>query len=508
MRLKDYLMAIISGFLLMLSFPGLINMDLSGRTGFLAFFGLVPLLTVLEKKDSKQLFILGLITGFIYLGGAVSWLTNMKELGVLAFPCWVLLGLYPALYIGAFAFFTGRAGLAFAPFIWTGLELLRSHLFGGFPWALLGYSQFTALPVIQISDITGVYGVSFLLVLINTGFASVFVSGGTGKLKKFLPLAVGLFLLVGFIAYGFVKLNQFKEPVGKQHLISVIQANVSQPEKWDPNYAEAAFSRHETLSESVKKEMPEVIIWPETATAMYVKHKPEYMARLSKLARYTSADLLIGTPDAVPDKDFNVAEAYNSVMHLSKEGKVLGLYAKMHLVPFGEFVPFEKQLKFLEKFTAGFNKWDAGKEPVIFLTSGGLKIATPVCWEVIFPADCRKFVKLGAGYLLTVSNDGWYGVSAAPYQHFMVLPFRAVENRVSVGRAANTVVSGFVDYTGRIKGTLKQDETNTLTAGLFESVAGLTFYTRFGDLFSWVCVLIAAFGVVTGHRLNKGKNAK
>ena len=508
MKLKDYLFAIISGFILLLAFPSSVNLNLSGSMGFFAFFGLAPLLIVLKDKNSKQAFSLGLITGFIYLGGAVFWLNNMKELGVLAFPCWLLLGLYLAFFTGLFALLTARAGLVFAPFIWIGLELLRTLLFTGFPWALLGYSQFTNLPLIQICEFTGVYGISFLAVLINTGLALATANkdAEAERVRKYLPLAAGVFLLCAVLFYGSLRLKQLGNGTKEKHIFTVVQANVAQPEKWEPAYSENAFSKHEKLSESAKDISPEVLVWPETATAMYVKYKPEYLYRLSRLAKNTKADLLIGTPDAVPDRDLNIAEAYNSVLHLSNEGKPQDTYAKIHLVPFGEFMPLEKQLKFLEKFTSGFNKWNAGKEPVVFTTAKGLKISSPVCWEVIFPDDCRRFVEKGARYFLTVSNDGWYGVSAAPYQHFMVLPFRAVENRISIGRAANTVLSGFVDYTGKIITTLGQNEMNTLSASLNDSGQGLTFYTLYGDIFSWACVLPALFGIITGYRFRKGNN--
>jgi len=506
MKPKDYLYSIISGFLLMFSFPSIFILNLSGSTGILAFFSLVPFLIVLKNKTIKQSFLLGSITGFIYLGGAVYWLNNMRELGVLAFPCWLLLAFYLSLFIGFFAVITRKIGLAFAPFVWVGLEYLRTHLFGGFPWCLLGYSQFNCLQIIQISDITGVYGISFLLVLINTGIAFVFTSERPEKNKKFLPLAAGSILLAIFLIYGFLSLKKLGTGSGKKYNFRVVQAAIAQPEKWDPYYAETAFSKYEKLSENINNESQEIIVWPETATAMYVKYRPEYWARLVKLAKSSQADLFIGSPEAVPDKDLNVAEAYNSVIHFSKEGKVLGIYAKMHLVPFGEFVPFEKQLKFLEKFTTGFNKWNKGKTPVIFTTTNGLKVSSPVCWEVIFPSDCRRFVKLGARYLLTVSNDGWYGISAAPYQHFIVLPFRAVENRVSISRAANSALSGFIDYTGKIIGTLGQNEINTLSASLSDSGCGNTFYTEYGDLFSWICIFLVFIGIIYEFRAGKGKN--
>ncbi|OGF49631.1 MAG: apolipoprotein N-acyltransferase [Candidatus Firestonebacteria bacterium RIFOXYA2_FULL_40_8] len=496
MKIKEYSLAILSGLLLVISFPSFFNMSLNGQSGWFAFVGLVPLLIVLQGKTKKQAFLLGCITGFIYLGGAVYWLNFMKELGIIAFPAWLLLGTYLSLYIGLFALLTVSAGLMYAPFIWVGIELLRTYLLSGFPWALLGYSQFKFLPFIQIADITGVFGVSFVLVLFNAGIACIYIAKKKSAGKRYFPFAAGIIVIIIFLLYGSLKLHSYNSIVEERvSTFTVIQGNISQSGKWDQNYADQAFSVHEELSLKSKKTSSEVIIWPETSTAMYVKYMPVYWARLQSLAKTTKADLLIGSPDVIPDKDLNIKEAYNSVFHFSKDGSYDNKYAKMHLVPFGEFVPFEKQLKFLEKFTAGFNKWDAGKETVVFTTSSGLKISTPVCWEVIFPQDCRRFVKEGAKHLITVSNDGWYGISSAPHQHFMVLPFRAIENRVGVGRAANTILSGFVDYTGQIKGTLGLFERDALSASLRQCRAGLTFYTRFGDLFSYMCLLIALFGV-------------
>ncbi|OGF50262.1 MAG: apolipoprotein N-acyltransferase [Candidatus Firestonebacteria bacterium GWA2_43_8] len=499
MKFKEYLPAIVSGLLLVISFPSFINMSLNGATGWFAFIALVPLLIVLQGKTIKQAFLLGCITGFIYLGGAVYWLNFMKELGILVFPAWLLLGTYLALFTGLFAVLTVTSGVLYAPFIWVGIELLRTYFMSGFPWALLGYSQFKFLPLIQISDITGVFGVSFVLVLFNTGLAYIYIARKEAPKTRCLPILAALFVITIFIIYGLNQLQSLNSVTAeKEHIFTVIQGNISQSEKWDQNYADTAFSAYEKLSLDSKAVSPEVIVWPETATAMYVKYMPVYWSRLQTLARNTNSDLLVGSPDAVPDKDLSIKEAYNSVFHFAKDGRYDDKYAKIHLVPFGEYVPFEKQLKFLEKFTAGFNKWDEGKTSVVFTTSNGLKISTPVCWEVIFPQDCRRFAKEGAKYLVTVSNDGWYGVSSAPHQHFMVLPFRAVENRVGVARAANSTLSGFVEPTGKIISTLGLFEQGKLSAGLKNSREGLTFYTTFGDVFSYLCGLVALFGVFTG----------
>ncbi|OGF47324.1 MAG: apolipoprotein N-acyltransferase [Candidatus Firestonebacteria bacterium RIFOXYC2_FULL_39_67] len=508
MKFKEYILAIVSGLFLVVSFPSFINMSLNGWSGWFAFVGLVPLLIVIQGKTKKQAFLLGCITGFIYLGGAVYWLNFMKELGILAFPAWLLLGTYLSLFIGLFCVLTVLTGLVYAPFIWVGVELLRTYLLTGFPWALLGYSQFKFLPLIQIADITGVFGVSFVLVLFNTGIALIHIKRKEGIKKRFLLIFAGIFVLVIFLLYGFIKLHIYGEKNETGHIFTVIQGNISQTAKWDQNYVDFAFSTHENLSLESKNDFPEVIIWPETATAMYVKYMPVYWAKLQSLAKVVNADLLVGSPDAVPDKDLSVKEAYNSVFHFSKYGNFTGKYAKMHLVPFGEYVPFEKQLKFLEKYTAGFNKWEKGRKEVVFTTSNGLEISTPVCWEVIFPQDCRRFVVEGAKYLITVSNDGWYGVSSAPHQHFMVLPFRAVENRVSVGRAANTTLSGFVDYTGKIKNTLGLFERNKLSIALPSCGEGLTFYTKFGDVFSYICVMVALFGIFLGLKGKEWKKKK
>jgi len=463
----------------------------------------------LQEKTKSQAFLLGCISGFIYLGGAVYWLNFMKELGPLAFPSWLLLGTYLSLFIGLFALLTVSTGLLYSPFIWVGLELLRAYLLSGFPWALLGYSQFKFLPLIQIADITGVFGISFVLVLINTGLASLVILKGDGFKKRFLPLAAGVFVMIIFLFYGFLTLQKYgQNPGGKEHIFTVIQGNIDDKEKWNQNRAELAFSTHETLSLGVRKDSPDVIIWPETATAMHTKYMPVYWERLQTLAKKTGADLLVGSPDAVPDAALNIKEAYNSVFHFSKDGSFKGRYAKMHLVPFGEFVPFEKQFKFLEKYTAGFNKWDAGRDLTVFSTTSGLQIATPVCWEVIFPGDCRLFVKAGARYLVTVSNDGWYGISSAPHQHFMVLPFRAVENRVSVVRAANTTLSGFVAPTGKIISTLGLFERDKLSAALPARNGGLTFYTEFGDIFSWLCVLVSGLGIFLGLKGKEWRKKK
>ncbi|MFH1074321.1 MAG: apolipoprotein N-acyltransferase, partial [Candidatus Firestonebacteria bacterium] len=340
MKLKEYILAIVSGLLLVISFPSFINMSLNGWSGWFAFIGLVPLLVVLQGKTRKQAFLLGCLTGFVYLGGAVYWLNFMKELGILAFPAWLLLGTYLSLFVGLFAVLTVTAGLVYAPFIWAGMELLRTYLLSGFPWALLGYSQYKFLPLIQIADITGVAGVSFALVLFNTGLAVMYISRRENNKKRFLPVIAGIFVIIVFLFYGLIKMRNYegiKEE--REHIFTVVQGNINQSSKWDQNYADSAFSAYESLSLNSKSNSPEVIIWPETATAMYVKYMPVYWARLQNLAKEIKSDLLVGSPEAVPDSSLNIKEAYNSVFHFSKDGRFDERYDKIHLVPFGEYVP-------------------------------------------------------------------------------------------------------------------------------------------------------------------------
>jgi apolipoprotein N-acyltransferase len=506
MKIKDIFLAILSGFLLVLSFPNFFNLSLSKSSGFIAWFALVPLFYAIYYKDFKDSFKLGLICGFIYFAGCLYWITFIKEMGSFAYLSWILLSLYLSLYIAVFCLFLSFTNLLIAPFLWVTFEFARAHFLSGFPWVLIGHSQFKNIPLIQISSLTGVYGVSFLVVLVNAAIAYFFANIFKGK-RVILVLAVaiiifivsytyGLMVIAGYVAKDeYERSSKLAEDITKKIKISVLQGNIEQESKWDKEYIEKTLDIYENLTKSAVKDSPQIIIWPETAAPVYLRYDKKYFEKVKKIVELGNTYSLIGAPDALIDKDYNIKEYFNSAFLISKEGKILSKYDKIHLVPFGEYIPYKDVFSFLKKVASGAGAGDFSPGGVYTVFNGPDKFSVLICWEIVFPELARKFVMNGANFLVTISNDAWYRISSASYQHFINLPFRAVENRVNIVRAANTGISGFVDYKGEILSYLDIFKRDKLTS-LIVMRKQETLYTRFGDWFVKICAVVSVIGII------------
>ncbi len=505
MNLRTTALAAASGLLLAVSFPAL-------NLHFTAWFALVPLLYALRGKTVKSGLWLGGITGVIYFAGTIYWVTNSIHFygGIALIPASLItlllcsyLALYPALFSAASVHLrNGNPGMFFitAPLLWTALELSRTYVFSGFPWALLGYTQYSLLPVIQIADITGVYGVSFLIVLVNVSVAEFI-----GNRKNWMAIVVTIFAIALTLGYGFFKLRS-GDLSGSINL-SVVQGNIEQSKKWDPAYQSEVVAIYKDLTLEALKERPDLVIWPETATPFHFDGRFDNDKTLTEdliaFEKQNKVPLLFGSPIYTILPNHHISSR-NSAFLLSGEGQVVAEYSKIHLVPFGEYVPLKKILFFINKLTQALGDTEAGHTYTIMTVPYDdqgqrkeTKFCTVICYEIIFPNLVRKFVGQGASMLTTITNDAWFGKTAAPYQHFSMAVFRAVENRVPVARAANTGISGFIDAQGRILGTTKIFTQAYLTHKLVPG-SEKTFYTQYGDIFSYCCVfftliMLAAF---------------
>jgi apolipoprotein N-acyltransferase len=492
MNLRMAALAAASGALLAAAFPT-VNLP------FLVWVSLVPLLLAVNGQTVKTGFWLGGITGLVFFAGTVFWVENSVHFygGIPLVPASLItlslcayLALYPALFGAGIGFLrSSRPALLIlaAPALWTALELARTYVFSGFPWSLLGYSQYRTLPLVQIADVTGVYGVSFLIVLVNTALAEFIIDK-----KRYAGLAVAALITSLVLGYGLMRLG---EPEGPGAItISVVQGNIEQDKKWDPAYQAGTISVYERLTREALKERPSLVVWPETATPFYFTGlNPKDRALTEKLAAFvkkTNVPLLFGSPTYEIRQPRSVV-LHNSAFLLSGEGQVLASYHKLHLVPFGEYVPLKDLLFFIEKMVQAIGDFEAGTEyTVMSVPKQTVKVGTLICYEIIFPDLVRKFVQRGANVITTITNDAWFGKSAAPYQHFSMAVFRAVENRVPVARAANTGVSGFIDAKGRILAAsaifTEACLTRSVTPGSTSS-----FYTRQGDIFSYACLILS-----------------
>jgi apolipoprotein N-acyltransferase len=488
MKKRDMLLSLFSGILLILSYP---SFDLE----FLAWFALVPLFYALRNKSILAGFFLGYLTGFIAFLGTIYWIvvavhTYGNVPFILSVLILLLLILYLSLFFGTFTMLYcltrqrfGSRMIILTPFFWVGLEYLRSFLFTGFPWAELGHSQYLNLPFIQMADLTGVYGLSFVILLINIAFYLV-LRQWPEKRFPYREVLITALILTGALIYGYIRMGTVAEQSRQQKTLKVglAQGNINQAIKWNESVQRETLKIYERLSLKLGEEKPDLIIWPETAAPFFFQDAREYQPMILDVPVKTSAYLLFGSPSY---KILNrKVHHYNSAYLSGPDGKIVGRYDKIHLVPFGEYVPLGEVLK-LGSLGEGIGDFKSGEE-VINLSLPQGKFGVLICFEIIFPDLCRRFVKNGANFLVTITNDAWFGRTSAPYQHLAIATFRAVENRVFIARAANTGISGFIDPTGKIlrKGGIFKEEAIT---GVIHLSDTKTFYTLYGDVFAWIC---------------------
>jgi apolipoprotein N-acyltransferase len=484
-------LAILAGILLALSFP-------SPGISILAWGALVPLLVAAGGRTPKQTFKLGFLAGFVAYIGIFYWLnivmtTYGKLPLVVSFSLTLVMSAYLALYIATatvLACLGERRGIPLAlglPVCWVALEFLRSWLLTGFPWATLGYTQYRTLPLIQIADLTGVYGVSFLLVLANVVLFRI-LGAILGRNGSRYPLALtGLLalLLAACAGYGFVGLNAAES--GTRVKVALAQGNIPQDIKWNPAFQEETVSIYERLSRKGAGGNYDLIVWPESSLPFFFEREPAYSARVSNLAKELGTSLIVSSP--AMEKGVMKDRYYNSAFLIDRDGTTLGRADKVHLVPFGEYVPLAKLLPFVNKMVEGIGDFSSG-ETITPLPARFGKLGMLVCFEGIFPEISREYVRKGATVLVNITNDAWFGRSSAPYQHLSMTVFRAVENRVPLVRAANTGITAIIDSRGhivRMTGLFHE----ALLTGEIRTGTTTTFYTRYGDVFAWGCVLTA-----------------
>lgn len=509
---RSIFFSVLSGLILTLIFP---SFDLE----FLAWIAWVPLFFAIQGKSPRQAFLYGLLTGIIFYFFGLHWIINTiidygKLPRILGYPILCLLALYLAVYVGIFCFACRKWShgqpiyfFILSPCLWTFLEFIRSTpLVYGFSWLGLGYSQYKNLLLIQLADITGVYGISALIILVNAGIymaINAWLGGnnGYGSLSRELgwrAAGVACFFWAACIAYGFFQLNHFKSRAGEPSLkVVLIQGNIKQEIKWLPGHQEEVVEKYKALTLKGVEEHPDLVVWPEAATPFHFTNNAEQSWSLQQQVLQTQTPLLFGAPFFI-EKD-NRTTMYNSAFLIDGRGKIAGRYDKVHLVPFGEFVPLQNILFFVNKMVEGIGHFGRGKGETIFHLDDHA-FGVSICYEITFPDLVRRPVKAGAQFLVNITNDAWFGKSAASYQHFAMAALRAVENRVPVVRAANTGISGEVEATGRIINTTELFVDAVVQTTIMPNRSGPTFYARYGDWFCWACLLVTGLVVLKYDR--------
>lgn len=428
----------------------------------------------------------------------------------IAFFAAFLLVAYLALFPAAFAVLLvrsrqsfGTPALALAAPIWVTTELGRQYLWDGFPWALLGYSQVTVLPVAQTASLVGVYGLSFLLAFASAGAAAIALVAGRARI--IYPVAAGL-VVAASVAWGSARLATSALLEGGAPVkVAVIQGNIAQEDKWDPALRDAITDKYIGMTRQALAAGASFIIWPESSTPFYFEHDMLRGGAIRRLASEARATLLIGSDQVEPVAAVAAEKPdpryYNAAFLLKPDGQVGAVYRKMHLVPFGEYVPLKDLLFFVGPIVEAVSAFTPGADPVLLPVDGHM-VSTAICYEVIFPNLIRQFVNDGSELLTTITNDAWYGRSSAAYQHWDQAAMRSIEQGRYLARAANTGISGFVDPYGRV--VQKTDLFHeAIVIGDLRFITERTVYSRIGDLVAWLslAVTLAAYAASFRRRI-------
>jgi apolipoprotein N-acyltransferase len=473
--------------------------------GPVAWVALVPMLHAALGRGPRAAFQAGWVAGFVFFLATIYWIvftigtyTNLSPL-VSVGPLLLLCG-FLALAFGIFAAgceLARRRGIELwlvAPALWVVLEWVRTYILGGFPWVSLGYSQYRATYLIQFVELTGIYGLSALIVLVNVAIYDVAARRRSGEAPRTGGLLAVAALLVVLVGWGYwrVQILAALPPQGSFR-VGFIQGNIPQDVKWDPAYQESSIDHYEKLTAAAVADGAELVVWPEAAAPFFFQEQSALRARILGIARRLGVWLVVGSPAFSHER--GRLRLHNRVYLVTPDGRADQWYDKMELVPFGEYVPLKSLFFFVDKIVEGVGDFRAGDVPVVFHTERG-NFGTLICYEGIFPGLTRRFVAGGADFLVNVTNDAWFGRTSAPYQHLAMAAVRTIENRVPLVRVANTGFSAMVDLDGTIRWRTDLFESDWRVDTV--SWVGIsTLYARFGDWFVYGClallVLVAVY---------------
>ena len=531
-----YGVAIIAGLMLAASFP---------KAGLAGFAWVAPglLLAAAAGAEAGVAFRVGYVGGLAHFLGSLYWLLHIPVpfapiVGWLAFSAVLALYAGPWVWLcwrifpksgtvpdsstgklrGLVAWFAAVPWLQRASWclgcgaLWVAWEMIQARFLSGFPWNFLADSQYAMLPLIQVASITGVYGVSFLVAwssvaLLSAGAILLHRPNNAWLWRR--EFFIVLLVVVIWAAAGFWHVQQAPQP-GRTLRVALIQPSIPQTVIWDNDEQKEAarFRQLLELTERAVAAKPLLVAWPEAAvpslfrwsTNAIFEGQTVYQA-ITGLARRHGVWLVIGADDAELNDQTRQPEFYNSSFLISPDGRDIAVYRKQRLVMFGEYVPLSRTFPFLKNFTQVYGEFKPGKKPVTFaMPSLGVKTSVLICFEDVFPHLAPRHLEEDTDFLLNLTNNGWFGESAAQWQHAAAAVFRAVENRLPLVRAANNGLSCWVDQNGGLHEVYFLGSTDIYQAGfkiaevpLLTKPRAPTIYHRYGDWFGWSCVGLAAF---------------
>lgn len=502
-HMKFPLLALLSGVLLTCSMPG------SGSLWPLVFIALIPLFYVIFKSTGKKKIAYILFAGLVHYCSQIYWISGVLSTfgglpSIVGYVAVLGLGFYMSIYLLIFAKLCPKyinhlgGALWLIPALWVGLDWLRAHLLTGFPWMDLGYALAFSPKLIQVADVFGHYGLTFIVVQTNVVLFFVlrrfaFVNNIKDSNFTLPKLSLGIYcLLMVFVGvYNVQSRANMISQLADAHKedIAIVQGNVDQNHKWSPEYRDATLQKYLGLTQEIRRQGPlALVVWPETALPFYPEQS-SLTRVLEKAVEIGEFSLLTGAPWYERLTHKNIAY-YNSAQLLASDRGFVSSYYKTHLVPFGEYVPLRKFLPFLEPLVESVGDFRPGsvENP---LEWGRMSLGVLICFESVFPDIARNWSSNGANLLVNLTNDAWYGRSSAPHHSLAMTVLRAVETRRSVVRAANTGISAIIEPTGDI----------VVESPLFENWVGRarvplflykTFYVGWGYLFAPLCLCIVA----------------
>lgn len=465
-----------------------------------------------QPASPAQAFLLGWLSGFIWSVGSSYWIFSVMHgyggLGSgMACGVLVLFSLALGAHVGAFAWLVAlvangavgarsglRRALVLSPFLWVAVEYGRAMI-TSYPWNLLGTVQVNNISLTRVATATGVYGISFEILLVNAGFAAAFIARRRAR---------RILLITALVAAVALQVSEFVQPpaLPAPGTALLVQPNLKLMQRWTAGRLQAtlnelaARSLPPSAAESMDDPLADLVVWPESPAPFFV-NDPQFRATISRIATESHAYVIVG---AVGETGQGTAlqppQVYNSAALVAPSGAWVARYDKIHLVPFGEYVPFKELLGFAHQLTREVGDFVPGQRRTVF-DLGRYRVGTFICYESIFPGEVRQFSKNGAQLFVNISNDEWFGHSAAPAQHLNQARMRAVENRRWLLRSTNTGITAAIDPYGRIVDRAERDVLTAFHAP-FGLITATTFYARHGDWFCWLCVIISLATLAVG----------
>jgi apolipoprotein N-acyltransferase len=480
--------------------------------------------TKLQAAKPGQAFLLAYVSGILWYAGTCYWIYDTmhqygglnKPLALLALFLFCLyLGLYHGLFGLLFSLAVGpgrdnRRALLAAPFLWVAVELARERI-TGFPWNLLGTAQVDNISLSRITTWTGVYGVSFEILLVNVAVAAAFL----------VPRKKRNMLLVASVAAAAVlQAGRLEDApaLPEDRTALLVQENIPVDETWTRDTFQRTLRELVDLSvkasASASSDNPaaasrkvNLIVWPESPAPFFTSD-PLFRDPVSQVARTANGWVVAGAIGTTPatQNGTSTSQVFNSAALISPSGDWMARYDKVHLVPFGEYLPFPRLFAFAGGLTKEVGEFTAGRSRAP-LDAGTTRLGIFICYESVFPGDVRQFAEQGAQVFVNLSNDGWYGDSGAYAQHLNQTRMRAIENDRWILSATDTGVTASIDPYGRIVARLPRKQRAVLVAP-YALTSVTTFYTRHGDWFAWLCAIISAGALLTRFAFKKAKGSQ